>query len=598
MATDGLRPVHSPADGQRVIGEARGASAPELDRALQVAERGAAGWAAVPVDERSRCLERAADRMEERLPALMAIAVREAGKTIPDALAEVREAVDFLRYYAARARTDAGRPLRLRGASAGREVALEGGGVFACISPWNFPLAIFTGQIAAALAAGNAVLAKPAEQTPLIAAAGTAILLESGIPPEALQLLPGDGPSVGAPLVADPRIAGVCFTGSTEVARGISRTLAGRHGPPAVLVAETGGLNAMIVDSTALPEQVTRDVLVSAFQSAGQRCSALRLLCLQTDIAEPMLEMIAGAMDELQVGDPALLATDIGPVIDGEARAMLEAHKKRMLGEARPIKRLKPGPGTGAGTFVPPAAFEIDRIGRLEREVFGPILHVVRFRAEDLDRLVDAINATGYGLTLGLHTRIDATRQRVAARARVGNIYVNRNQIGALVGIQPFGGMGLSGTGPKAGGPGYLARFLREVPQAASEPPEVPVGLSATGLEAALATPLPEPPGLEARAQALEKAAAKLGEPAAATLNFLAAEARDLLDEPVTLPGPTGEDNSLALEPRGTFACIAADAAALAGQVAAALVTGNRALAIGPAAEAVAGAFATSGWVV
>ncbi len=595
MARDGLRPVHSPADGKRTIGEARDTSPAELDRALAVAERGATGWAAVPVDERSRCLERAAELMEERLPTLMTIAVREAGKTIPDALAEVREAVDFLRYYAARARIDMGRPLRLRGAAAGREVELKGGGVFACISPWNFPLAIFTGQIAAALAAGNAVLAKPAEQTPLIAAAGTAILLESGIPPAALQLLPGDGPSVGAPLVADPRIAGVCFTGSTEVARSISRALAGRGGPPAVLVAETGGLNAMIVDSTALPEQVTRDVLVSAFQSAGQRCSALRLLCLQTDIAEPMLEMIAGAMDELQVGDPALLATDIGPVIDAEARSMLEAHKKRMLGEARPIKRLKPGPGTGAGTFVLPAAFEIDWIDRLGREVFGPILHVVRFRAEDLDRLVGAINASGYGLTMGLHTRIDATRDRVAARARVGNIYVNRNQIGALVGIQPFGGMGLSGTGPKAGGPGYLARFMREAPDAASEPPKVSPGLSRASIEAAFAAPEPEPAGLEARARALEAVAAKLGEPAAATLRFLAAEARDLLDEPTMLPGPTGEDDSLAYEPRGTFACVAADPAALAGQLAAALVTGNRVIAVGPAAPEIARAFRSAG---
>ena len=594
-ATDGLRPVHSPADRDRVVGQTRDATADEIERSLGRAEKAARAWAARPVEERAACLERAADLLEERIAELMALCTREAGKTMADGVAEVREAVDFCRYYAARARADMGRPLILRGPHAGQTVSLEGGGVFVCISPWNFPLAIFMGQITAALAAGNAVIAKPAEQTPLIAAAGARILHEAGVPGDVLHLLPGDGAEVGAALVADPRISGVCFTGSTEVARLINRQLSKRSDRIPVLVAETGGLNAMIVDSTALPEQVTRDVLVSAFQSAGQRCSALRVLFLQTDVADTMLAMIEGGMDELAVGDPAYLATDVGPVIDDEAKAMLDGHKKRMLGEARLIKGLKPGPGTGRGSFVAPAAYELERLSQLQSEVFGPILHVVRYEAQQLDAVVEAINATGYGLTLGVHTRIDETWQRVAAEARVGNVYVNRNQIGALVGIQPFGGMGLSGTGPKAGGPHYLHRFtaMRGEPNPIAEPAEL--RLDKAAMQRALAAAGAALPELEARAALLEKVAAASGPAARDYLRFFAAEARDELETPCQLPGPTGERNELGYAPRGTFACIAADPDILTAQIAAAFVTGNRVVACGPEARAVVERFTAAG---
>jgi len=341
----------------------------------------------------------------------------------------------------------------------------HGRGVFACISPWNFPLAIFTGQVSAALAAGNAVIAKPAEQTPLIAALAVKLLREAGIPEAVLQLAPGDG-RVGAALTADPRIAGVAFTGSTETARAINRTLAARAetlgGPLAALIAETGGQNAMIADSSALPEQVTRDAIASAFQSAGQRCSALRVLYLQQDVAEPMLGMIRGAFEALVIDDPADLATDVGPVIDEEARGKLEAHVAAMEAAGHSVWRRELPGDCAHGTFVAPTIVEIDSIRDLAQENFGPVLHVARFAASDLDRVVDDINATGYGLTLGLHSRIDATRRQVESQARVGNLYVNRNQIGAVVGSQPFGGEGLSGTGPKAGGPHYLARFATE----------------------------------------------------------------------------------------------------------------------------------------
>jgi RHH-type proline utilization regulon transcriptional repressor/proline dehydrogenase/delta 1-pyrroline-5-carboxylate dehydrogenase len=393
----------------------------------------------------------------------MALCVREAGKTVGDAIAEVREAVDFCRYYAARARTDFAEPQALPGPTGERdEIALHGRGVFVCISPWNFPLAIFTGQVSAALAAGNAVIAKPAEQTPLIAAAAVSLLHRAGVPGDVLHLLPGDGPTVGGPLTADERIAGVAFTGSTETARLINRTLAGRDGPIVPLIAETGGQNAMIVDSTALPEQVVHDAVISAFQSAGQRCSALRVLFVQADVADRMLDMLAGAMDELSIGDPGLLATDVGPVIDEEARDMLEGHAKRMTQEGRLIKRCELGPACAHGTFVAPAAFEIDALSRLQREVFGPILHVVRFAGDRLDEVIEAVNATGYGLTLGIHSRIDSTVDYIHKRIRAGNAYVNRNMIGAVVGVQPFGGEGLSGTGPKAGGPRYLHRYATE----------------------------------------------------------------------------------------------------------------------------------------
>ena len=393
----------------------------------------------------------------------MALAVREAGKTIPDALAEMREAADFCRYYAARAREDFAAVVPLPGPTGeSNRLALRGRGVFGCISPWNFPLAIFTGQVAAALAAGNTVVAKPAEQTPLIAARAVEILHAAGVPGDALHLLPGPGESVGAALVGDERVGGVAFTGSTEVARLINRALAGRDGPIAPLIAETGGQNAMIVDSSALPEQVTSDVLLSAFGSAGQRCSSLRVLFVQEDIAKRLTAMIAGAMEELTLGDPGLLSTDIGPVIDADAKRVLENHAKRLESLGRVLMRCKAGPETGRGTFFPPMMAEIETMGVLEREVFGPILHIVRYSAGKLDRVLEQVNATGYGLTLGIHSRIDETVRYIHERVRVGNAYVNRSMIGAVVGAQPFGGEGLSGTGPKAGGPHYLHRFATE----------------------------------------------------------------------------------------------------------------------------------------
>ena len=457
------RPVLDPADRSRRVGEVAEAGVDAVDQALARAVRAQPDWNAGGAEARAQCLERAADLMEQDRAALMALAVREAGKTIPDALSEVREAVDFLRYYAQRARADFARPLDLPGPTGERnQLELAGRGVFACISPWNFPLAIFSGQVSAALAAGNAVVAKPAEQTPLIAMRAVELMHRAGVPGDVLHLLPGDGPKVGAPLVADARVAGVAFTGSTDTAQAINRALAARGGPLAALIAETGGQNVMIVDSSALPEQVVRDVLISSFQSAGQRCSALRILCVQADIADKILEMLAGAMAELKLGDPGLLATDVGPVIDEEARQMLDAHAAHMRREAKEIYRVALGPDCAAGCFVAPQAFEIDALGRVEKEVFGPLLHVLRFKQDRLDQLLDGVDGLGYGLTLGIHSRIDATVRHIHRRLRIGNTYVNRNMIGAVVGVQPFGGERLSGTGPKAGGPHYLPRFAME----------------------------------------------------------------------------------------------------------------------------------------
>jgi len=462
-AAQAPRPLNDPADRRRAVGVVHEASAKQVERAVAAASAAFEDWTRWPAQERATCLEYAADLYDEHRATLMAIAVREAGKTVPDALGEVREAIDFLRYYAAQARSDFSAAEVLPGPTGERnELSLHGRGVFACISPWNFPLAIFTGQLSAALAAGNTVVAKPAEQTPLMAAQAARLLHQAGVPEDVLILLPGDGPDVGAKLVADPRIAGVAFTGSTETARAINRTLAARDGPIVPLIAETGGQNALIVDSSALAEQVVEDVLASAFNSAGQRCSALRVLFIQEEVAAQTIKMLTGAMSELRVGDPAFLATDIGPVIDDEARTMLEAHAERMDRQARLVKGVDLPDGLEHGTFFTPRAYEIDGLDRLEREVFGPILHVIRYRADKLDAVVDAVNATGYGLTLGMHSRIEATVRAVHARAHVGNAYVNRNMIGAIVGSQPFGGEGLSGTGPKAGGPRYLHRFAVE----------------------------------------------------------------------------------------------------------------------------------------
>ncbi len=456
-------PAFDPSDRRRAIGTVVTADPAILGTALAAAAGAASGWDRTPAAERAAILDRAADLYERDRHALMALIIREGGRTIPAALSEVREAADYLRYYAVRARADFAEPLALPGPTGERNrIALHGRGVFACISPWNFPLAILTGQIAAALAAGNAVIAKPAEQTPLIAAAAIRRLLAAGIPGDVLHLLPGSGEQIGAPLVADPRIAGVAFTGSTDTARAINLALAKRPGPIVPLIAETGGQNAMIVDSSALPEQVIADVLTSAFDSAGQRCSALRLLYVQDDIAPRLLPLLAGAMAELSIGDPALLATDVGPIIDAEARAALETHAERMNREGRLLYQCKLPPGAKHGTYFAPRAFEIDSARRLTGEVFGPILHVVRWHADRLDAVIDEIAATGFALTLGIHSRVDETQRYILDRLGVGNSYVNRNMIGAVVGVQPFGGERLSGTGPKAGGPRYLYRFATE----------------------------------------------------------------------------------------------------------------------------------------
>ena len=457
------RRLRSPADREEIVGAVVEAEAADVERALAAASGAFCDWDLTPADARAAILERAADAYEARRAEFIGLLVREAGKSVADGVAEVREAVDFLRYYAQRARLDFARAQPLPGPTGeSNELLLRGRGVFVCISPWNFPLAIYTGQIAAALAAGNAVIAKPAEQTPLVAALATELLLDSGIPAAVLQFLPGEGAAIGALLTRDPRVAGVAFTGSNDTASAIQRALAARPGPVATLIAETGGQNAMIVDSSALPEQVVNDAIASAFGSAGQRCSALRILCVQEEIAERVETLLAGAMDELAIGPPGLLATDVGPVIDGEALGRLEQHAASIVRGARWSHRVAPPAGAARGSFFAPLAVEIPRIEVLEREVFGPVLHVLRWKARDLDALVDAINATGYGLTLGIHTRIDSTVARIRARARVGNVYVNRNMIGAVVGVQPFGGTGLSGTGPKAGGPHYLHRFATE----------------------------------------------------------------------------------------------------------------------------------------
>ncbi|MEE4152968.1 MAG: bifunctional proline dehydrogenase/L-glutamate gamma-semialdehyde dehydrogenase PutA [Erythrobacter sp.] len=457
-----IAPITKPHDLTAVVGMRRDATAEEVREAFRRAAEIQPGWDALGGEKRALLLEEAADLFEAHTDEFLSLCQREAGKTLLDGIAEVREAVDFLRYYASQARINFEGAMVLPGPT-GEEntLALHGRGVFATISPWNFPLAIFIGMASAALAAGNAVVAKPAEQTPLIAALAVKLCHEAGIPPEALQILPGAG-EVGQMITTNPQLAGVAFTGSTETARLINQTLAAREGPIVPLIAETGGQNAMIVDSSALPEQVVRDVLASAFQSAGQRCSALRVLYLQEDIADAMLEMIRGGFEALHVGDPAVLATDVGPVIDPDAQAKLERHVARRLQNHRTVWRLELDPGLAKGCFVAPTIIELDTILDLNRENFGPILHVCRFRAEDLGKVIEDINATGYGLTLGLHSRIAATRDFVRARAKVGNFYVNRNQIGAIVESQPFGGEGLSGTGPKAGGPHYLYRFATE----------------------------------------------------------------------------------------------------------------------------------------
>ncbi len=444
------------------VGLVRRISLEELEGAIEDACAFTADWDHTPGSERAAMLETAADLMEESFPEFMALSAREAGKTAQDAVSEIREAVDFLRYYALQARKNFAAPIVLPGPTGERnELSLHGKGVFACISPWNFPLAIFTGQVSAALAAGNTVLAKPADQTPALAALAVRIMHQAGIPRAALQLVPGRGSVVGARLTSDPRIAGVALTGSMSTAHLINRSLAARDAPLAVMIAETGGQNTMLVDSSALPEQVVLDVIRSAFHSAGQRCSALRVLYLQDDVADRIIGLLAGAMQELIIGDPGNLSTDVGPVIDGSALRELRAHAEKMEKEFRLIAKAPLDPDL-PGHYMAPCAFEIDSINSLEEEVFGPILHVVRYRAKDLDRVIDEINGTGFGLTLGVHSRIDRTQRHIAKHVLAGNCYINRNMIGAVVGVQPFGGERLSGTGPKAGGPHYMFRFATE----------------------------------------------------------------------------------------------------------------------------------------
>jgi len=542
-------PVRNPADRRDVVGHVIEAGAAEVETALAAAEAYAVDWQITAPSERAAILMKAADLLERHQTELMALAVREAGKSLPNAIAEVREAVDFLRYYAA----------QVDGSQNAQAL-----GPVVCISPWNFPLAIFLGEVSASLAAGNVVLAKPAEQTPLIAHRAVQLLHEAGVPLGALQFLPGRGETVGARLTGDRRVKGVIFTGSTEVAQIINRTLAKRaaeEGSDIAFIAETGGQNAMIVDSSALPEQVVNDVISSAFDSAGQRCSALRILCLQEEIADKTIEMLKGAMEELRVGTPDRLSIDIGPVIDEEAQRGLNAHIERMKGNAKGFFQLPLGPEHQHGTFVAPTVMEIGSIAELQREVFGPVLHVLRYRRDDLSALIDAINATGYGLTLGIHSRIDETIDFITARAHVGNIYVNRNIVGAVVGVQPFGGEGKSGTGPKAGGPLYLKRLQRQSALA----------LGAHTIHARKVS--------NANTSALDQLLAwakSHGHERVAALGEQYAHAA-LVNTSLVLPGPTGERNTLSFAPRGAILCEASNSAVLLNQLAAVFATGNSA---------------------
>jgi RHH-type transcriptional regulator, proline utilization regulon repressor / proline dehydrogenase / delta 1-pyrroline-5-carboxylate dehydrogenase len=541
-------PVRNPADHGDVVGVARHARPDEITAAVAAAAAAAPAWGAVPPNERAQVLRRAADRLEELNDELVGLIVREAGRTCANAVAEVREAADFLRYYAAEA---------VRTLSPGSPAPL---GVVACISPWNFPLAIFVGQIAAALAAGNAVVAKPAEETPLIGAEAVRVLHDSGVPPEALAFLPGAG-EVGAAIVADPRVQGVVFTGSTPVARLIEKQLAGRltaSGAPVPLIAETAGVNAMVVDSSALPEQVVADVMSSAFDSAGQRCSALRILCLQDDVADRMLAMLKGAMAELEVGDTRRLSVDVGPVITAEARDGINAYLEAMRRRGFAVTQVEPPEEAARGTFVAPALIEVNKVAGVEREVFGPVLHALRYKREGLDGLIDSINTSGYGLTFGLHTRIDETIARVVERIEAGNIYVNRNIIGATVGVQPFGGSRLSGTGPKAGGPLYLGRLVAERPPAAL-----------AGLDAS-------PSALGALSVYIDWLRAS-GHGAEAE-RCVGLASRTPLGARVELKGPVGERNVYALRRRGRIAAIAASRSAALIEIGAILAAGGDAI--------------------
>lgn len=463
VKTGAAQKVLNPANHGDVVGTVVFASEKDIALALETTAAAFPDWKKIPAETRAATLEKLADVMEENSAELMSLCVREAGKTLPDAVAEIREAVDFCRYYATEGRKLFSTPEVMPGPTGEMNtLALEGRGVFLCISPWNFPLAIFIGQVTAALMAGNTVIAKPAEQTSLIAMRAVEMMHEAGIPKNVICLLPATGEITGKYLVPDPRIAGVCFTGSTEVAKLINKTLADRNGAIVPLIAETGGQNTMIADTSALAEQIVDDVITSSFRSAGQRCSCLRVLYLQDDMADKVIPMLEGACREIVLGDPAKLSTDIGPVIDQEALSILEKHAERMDKEACLVAKIKTTPECENGTFFAPRAYEIKSLSQLPREVFGPILHIIRYKAENTQSVIDEINATGYGLTFGVHTRIDHQLHRFCRDVNAGNCYVNRSMIGAVVGVQPFGGQGLSGTGPKAGGPHYLPRFATE----------------------------------------------------------------------------------------------------------------------------------------
>jgi len=522
------REIINPADTEDVVGEVFDADIETVMASIQHAVNGFADWSGSAVKSRAECLRRIADLYEQNAAEMFALLAREAGKSWLDAVGEVREAVDFARYYAAQAES--------------LSSDLEARGVIVCISPWNFPLAIFSGQILAALAAGNCVIAKPAEQTSLIAAFACRLMHQAGIPQASLQLLPGSGAVVGAALSADSRIAGICFTGSTATAMHINRNMA-RHLPvQAPLIAETGGLNAMIVDSTALPEQVVRDVLASAFQSAGQRCSALRMLYLQDDVADKILQMLFGAMDELRIANPWYLATDVGPVIDQPSRQKILSHCERMAAEGLVLKSLEV---PQQGLFVAPTVIALDGIEQLEEEIFGPILHVARFSATEIDAVVDSINSQGYGLTFGIHTRVDSRVEQVVKRIRTGNIYVNRNQIGAVVGTQPFGGEGLSGTGPKAGGPWYLQRFCARPWLQYDSEEDQPVAVETLqDLISSMMASRIDGGQIEFDKLLLLARDAGLGD------DFQSIIGID------NMPGPTGETNQLSAHPRGMVLCL------------------------------------------
>ena len=556
-------PVLNPADHRDVVGHVQEATVADVDNAIQCALNAAPIWQATPPAERAAILERTADLMEAEIQPLMGLLIREAGKTFANAIAEVREAVDFLRYYAVQARNDftndAHRPL----------------GPVVCISPWNFPLAIFSGQVAAALAAGNPVLAKPAEQTPLVAAQAVRLLLEAGIPEGVLQLLPGRGETVGAGLVGDDRVKGVMFTGSTEVARLLQRNIAGRldnQGRPIPLIAETGGQNAMIVDSSALTEQVVIDVVSSAFDSAGQRCSALRVLCLQEDSADRVIEMLKGAMAESRLGCPDRLAVDIGPVIDAEAKAGIEKHIQGMREKGRSVYQVAIADTEECkrGTFVMPTLIELESFDELQREIFGPVLHVVRYKRKEMDQLIDQINGSGYGLTLGVHTRIDETIAKVVGSVNAGNVYVNRNIVGAVVGVQPFGGEGLSGTGPKAGGPLYLYRLLSTRPANAIE----------QSFKRTDGENTPDTQMHDSLTKPLQALKAWAGSNQMVELGALCEQFAEQSQSGITrvLTGPTGERNSYTILPREHVLCLAEGEADLLTQLAAVLAVGSSAV--------------------